>query len=105
MSYITSNYPQWITGSVASNSSSTSGALRWNNNSYCIEVDCGSHTAPFTMGGTQLLLSQELVDILGWAKNKMIQEKNMQYLYERQPHIKELQDQLDVAIALSKDYE
>jgi hypothetical protein len=78
------------------------GRLRMNGN--IMEVYTGSDWVPVTNGTTHVELSREVVELLEWAKQKRADDEEINSLVAKYPAVSNLKNQLDMVIALVKDY-
>ena len=76
------------------------GNLRYNSTFQNIDVYDGNAWIPLITSHISIGLTSEAEDVLTWAKNKMVEEKNILSLAEKYQGIKDLKEQLDIMVAL-----
>jgi hypothetical protein len=80
------------------------GNVRYNTTNQAFEVFDGNMWMQLSMTHAQIGLTQEAESILDWARHKRAEEERIMKLADEHPGIKDLQEKLDVMIALvSKD--
>ena len=80
------------------------GNVRYNTTNQVFEVFDGNMWMQLSMTHAQIGLTPEAEGILDWAKKKQAEEQRIQKLANEHPGIRDLQEKLDVMIALvSKD--
>lgn len=78
------------------------GDIRYMNGSYQIfNNGCWSPSSQYA----RVELTSDVLDVLKWVKNKMIQEQQIEKFAEQYPAVKTAKDQLDLVLALVKDHE
>lgn len=83
-------------------SNASAGMMRYNNSN--LEVYDGYAWMIIQSNHSHVTLSPDIQDIVTWAKLKMAHESEMSKLAEKFPAIADLQGQLDMMIALCRDY-
>lgn len=97
--YITSSSSPYI-----SPGSAGAGIIRYNPNSQQLEVNDGSSW--LTLSSFQSIsLSADAEQALDWAKKKLKQEQELDALATQHPGIKDLQEKLEIMVALVKQQE
>jgi hypothetical protein len=82
------------------------GNVRYNTVTNQFEVFDGNMWMQLSMAHAQVGLTPEAESILDWAKKKQAEEQRIMRLAEQHPGIRDLQEKLDVMIALvTKDKE
>lgn len=76
------------------------GNVRYNTTNQVFEVFDGNMWMQLSMAHAQIGLSQEAESILDWARHKRAEEERIMKLADEHPGIKDLQQKLDVMIAL-----
>ena len=80
------------------------GMIRWNPNMNCMEVNDGAVWKQFIWSNPMIELSEEVLDILDWAKQKRAKEIEIETLANQYPAVAELKDKLDIILQLVKDH-
>ena len=76
------------------------GNVRYNTTTQCFEVFDGNMWVRLNMAHAQIGLTSEAESILDWARHKRAEEERIMKLANEHPGIKDLQEKLDVMIAL-----
>jgi hypothetical protein len=76
------------------------GQMRYNTNSNVMEVWDGVAWKELSSGYTSVGLSSEAESLLDWARKKRDEEQYLETMSEKYPIIKDLKQQLDMAVAL-----
>ena len=76
------------------------GNVRYNTTNQAFEVFDGNMWMQLSMAHAQIGLSAEAEGILDWARHKRAEEERIMKLANEHPGIKDLQEKLDVMIAL-----
>jgi hypothetical protein len=79
------------------------GMMRWNSNANCIEVNDGNSWITMCMGYATVDLNGEAESLLDWARKKRDEESRIRALAEKHPGIRDLQERLDIMLALVKE--
>ena len=70
-----------------------------------MEVYNGSSWCPVTNGITQVELSNEVLEVIEWAKRKRAEEEHLEKLAAQVPAVADLKSKLEMMIVLTKDSE
>ena len=76
------------------------GNVRYNTTNQAFEVFDGTMWMQLSMAHAQIGLTQEAESILDWARHKRAEEERIMQLADEHPGIKDLQQKLEVMIAL-----
>lgn len=78
-----------------------SGQVRWNGNRKEFEV-CDNQSGTWYRINPEIELrsDSQLVEVLEWAKKKMVEEKKIEELAKQYPAVKDLKEKLDIIIKL-----
>jgi hypothetical protein len=90
-------------GPYISPGASGAGMMRWSSNSGAIEVNDGNSWVTVTPGYATVELNPDTESLLEWARKKRSEEMRIKTLAEQHPGIKDLQEKLDIMLALVKE--
>ena len=92
----------YIQGDVHAISPGTAGEIRIINNS--IHVWANGAWNHINSGLPTIGLTAEIQEVLDWARRAMRREEELEKLIEKYPSVKTAKEQLDVMVALTRDY-
>ena len=79
------------------------GMMRWNPNTSTIEVNDGNSWVSMGIGYATVELNPDAESLLEWARKKRDEELRIKALADQHPGIKDLQEKLDMMLALVKE--
>jgi hypothetical protein len=79
------------------------GMIRWNSTSNCMEVNDGNSWIMMPANYATVELNSEAESLLDWARKKRDEESCIKALAEKHPGIRDLQERLDMMLALVKE--
>jgi hypothetical protein len=79
------------------------GMMRWNPNTNCIEVNDGNSWIMMSTNYATVDLNSDAESLLDWARKKRDEELRIRALAEQHPGIQDLQERLDMMLALVKE--
>jgi hypothetical protein len=79
------------------------GMMRWNSNSGAIDVNDGNSWVTMSPGYATVELNPDAESLLEWARKKRDEELRIKALAEKHPGIRDLQEKLDIMMALVKE--
>ena len=83
----------------------SAGMVRYNGSSQNFEVYDGSSWMSMYGTATTVTLDYDVQNILNWARDKMAEDQRIKELAKKHPGIRDLQEKLDVMIALVQQQE
>ena len=83
----------------------SAGMVRYNGSSQNFEVYDGSSWVSMYGTATTVTLDYDVQNILNWARDKMLEDQRLKELAQKHPGIRDLQEKLDVMIALVQQQE
>ena len=83
----------------------SAGMVRYNGNTQNFEVYDGSSWMAMYGTAATITLDYDVQTILNWAKDKMAEDQRLKELAQKHPGIRDLQEKLDVMIALVQQQE
>lgn len=81
------------------------GDVRFNTAGQYLEVYDGSQWHQIYQNHANVSLSSEAVELLDWAKNKRIEERNLQNLMDQHPGLKDLHEKFEIMLELVRKEE
>lgn len=81
------------------------GMVRYNANMQQLEVNDGNSWLTISSGYPSVSLSPTAESAINWAMAKMAEEKRISELVQKYPAVKDLQERLDMILALVKEEE
>lgn len=98
--------PGLITSGGNSSRPYSSGTLFWDHNASAIKVlDPNGTPGSFYPPSVQISFDSTTIDILSWAKKKMIEESSLQALIDKHPGLKDAKEKYEIMLALVKQEE
>lgn len=81
-----------------------SGQVRWNGNNKEFEV-CDNNSGNWYRISPEVELRNdpELIEVIEWAKKKIIEEKHIEELAKQYPAVKDAKEKLDIIVKLVQD--
>ena len=83
----------------------SAGMVRYNGNTQNFEVYDGNTWMVMYMAAATVTLDYDVQNILNWAKDKMLEDQRIKELAQKHPGIRDLQEKLDVMVALVQQQE
>lgn len=81
----------------------TTGIIRWNGSAQRKEVMSGDTWIPLQDAIGNIMLSPDVLDVVAWAKKKMIEEAELVKLCAEHPGLKDVKEKFDIMLALVKE--
>ena len=83
----------------------SAGMVRYNGNNSNFEVYDGSTWMTMYSSAARMPLDYDVQNILNWARDKMLEDQRLKELAQKHPGIADLQQKLDIMIALVQQQE
>jgi len=83
----------------------SAGMVRYNGNSQNLEIYDGSSWMTMYSSAATITLDYDVQTILNWARDKMQEDLRLKELAQRHPGIRDLQEKLEVMLALVQQQE